>query len=358
MTEPRNQPETPESPKTLTARNPTDLLALVPYFLGFHPQDSVVVMTVGPARTPVHARQDLPDDPGVVPLLVEDLVTVAVRSGVSSAAVIAYTLDEALAGAVVGPLVSALEEAGVRVPLSMRADGDRWYCLGEGADGSRPRCPGDCPADGAPYDLSRHPITLEAVVDGRLVHATREALRDSLVGGDPDEVARVTAAAEDAGERLVEACRTAPGQTIPAAARPHLVQEGRWVQHRIGRFVRDGRRLDSHDVGRLVVAVASIEVRDVAWAQIGHADARRHVDLWSDVVRRCPRDALAAPAALLSFAAWLAGDGALAWCAVDLCQGAEPGYSMAGLVTQALAGGIPPAAWSGIGPDALTLFAG
>jgi hypothetical protein len=76
------------------------------------------------------------------------------------------------------------------------------------------------------------------------------------------------------------------------------------------------------------------------------------------VVRRSPDPLLAPPAALLAFTAWLSGDGALAWCAVDLCQGAEPGYSMAGLVTQALAGGIPPAAWSGIGPDALTLFAG
>jgi hypothetical protein len=355
MTEPRNQPETP---KTFKVKSPTDLLAMVPYLLGFHPEDSVVVITVGAADTPVHARQDLPAVPDDVPLLVEDLVTVARRAGVSQAVVIAYSSDEVLAAAVVGPLAAGLESAGVRVPISMRADGERWYCLGEGLDDPVGRCPGDCPADGTPYDLSRHPMTLEAVVDGRLVHANRDALRDSLVGDDPDEVDRVAAAVDAAGERLVEACRTGPGETIPAAARPHLVQEGRWVQHRVRRFVRDGQRLDSHDVGRLVVAVASIEVRDVAWAQIGHADARRHVDLWSDVVRRCPRDSLAAPAALLSFAAWLAGDGALAWCAVERSQEAEPGYSLAGLVTQALAGGIPPTAWSPLGPDALTLFAG
>jgi Domain of unknown function (DUF4192) len=126
----------------------------------------------------------------------------------------------------------------------------------------------------------------------------------------------------------------------------------------VGRVLRDGQRLDSHDVGRLVVAIAAVEVRDVAWAQIGHDDARRHVDLWSDVVRRCPRDALAAPAALLAFAAWLAGDGALAWCAVERSQEAEPGYGLAGLVTQALAGAVPPTAWIPLGPDALTLFAG
>ena len=348
----------PPTPKTLMAKTPTDLLAMVPYLLGFHPEDSVVVMTVGAAETPVHARQDLPEVPDDVALLVEDLVTVAVRSGVARVVVIAYTSDEVLADAVVGPLAAGLEDAGVRVPIAMRADGERWYCLGEVTGYSSNRCPGSCPADGTPYDLARHPMTLEAVVDGRLVHASREALRDSLVGGDPEEVDRVAAAVDAAGERLLDACRAAPGGTIPEAARPHLVQEGRWVQHRVRRFVRDGQRLDSHDVGRLVAAVTSIEVRDVAWAQIGHADSRRHVDLWSDVVRRCPRDVLAAPAALLSFAAWLAGDGALAWCAVERCQEAEPGYSLAGLVTQALAGGVPPTAWRPLGPDALTLFAG
>jgi len=340
-------------PKTLRAKNPTDLLAAVPYLLGFHPEDSVVVVTLG-GGTPVHARQDLPAAPDEIPLLVDDLVTVARRARVARMVVLVYSSDEALADAVAGQLVPALEGAGVGVPMSLRADGERWYCLRERSG----TCPHGCSDAGTAYDLARHPMTLEAVVDGRVVHASRDALRDSLVGDDPDEVDRVAAAVDLAGERLLAACGTADGPPDPVSGRGHLVQEGRWVQHRIGRFLRDGRRLDSHDVGRLAVAMASVEVRDVAWAQIGHSDASRHVDLWRDVVRRSPRDTLAAPAALLAFAAWLAGDGALAWCAVDLSQEAEPGYSLAGLVTQALAGAVPPAAWTPLGPDALTLFAG
>jgi hypothetical protein len=82
------------------------------------------------------------------------------------------------------------------------------------------------------------------------------------------------------------------------------------------------------------------------------------VDLWRDVVRRAPLDLLAAPAALLGFAAWLSGDGALAWCAVDRCRQAEPGYSLAGLLADALAGAVPPSSWRPLGPDSLTLFAG
>ena len=54
------------------------------------------------------------------------------------------------------------------------------------------------------------------------------------------------------------------------------------------------------------------------------------------MVRRSPTELLAAPAALLAFAAWLAGDGALAWCAVDRCALADPDYRMAGLVAHTL----------------------
>jgi hypothetical protein len=199
---------------------------------------------------------------------------------------------------------------------------------------------------------------MEAVVEGRVVHDSREALRDSLVGGDPDEVERVAAGMNVAMDRLEEASRHRAGPPAPDAARAHLVQEGRWVQHRVGRFVEDRQRLDAHDVGRLIVALASVEVRDVAWSEITRATARAHVDLWRDVVRRSPLVAQAPPAALLAFAAWLSGDGALAWCAVDRSQEAEPDYSMAALVAQTLACAMPPSAWQPLTPEMLSLFAG
>ena len=83
-----------------------------------------------------------------------------------------------------------------------------------------------------------------------------------------------------------------------------------------------------------------------------------HVTLWLDLVRRSPVELRAAPASLLGFAAWLSGRGALAWCAVERAQEAQPGYGLAGLLSTALAGGVPPSAWEPLGPEHLTLFAG
>lgn len=337
-------------PKTLRAKDPGDLLALVPYLLGFHPEDSVVLLTLGEADRPFHARLDLPADAEEVPEVVDYLSTVAVRHGLRRVALVVYSHDEELAAALAGPLVDRLEADGVRVPLTVRADGERWYCLGP--------CDRGCPPAGTPYDLGVHPFTVEAVVAGRVTYGSREELRDSLVGTDPDEVEAVGGAADSALRRFQAVGRHPLGPAAPEQARAHLVAEGHWVAHRVREFLADGIRLGSEDVGRLLVAMVSIEVRDVAWAEITHDNASTHVDLWRDVVRRAPRDLLAAPAALLAFAAWLAGDGALAWCAVDRCQEAEPGYSLAGLLADALAGAVPPSSWRPFDRDSLTLFAG
>ena len=112
-------------------------------------------------------------------------------------------------------------------------------------------------------------------------------------------------------------------------------------------------RLTDLEVGRLVAAVRDIGVRDVAWSLMSREEARGHVDLWRDVVRRCPTDLLAAPASLLAFAAWLAGDGALAWCALDRSALADPDYSMAALVAHSLEQALPPTIWTPVPESSL-----
>ena len=81
--------------RTVRATSPADLLALVPTFLGFHPADSVVLVTLGSAPSPVHARVDLPADEGEVAELAAHLAGVAGRNGVGAVALVVYTDDAA-----------------------------------------------------------------------------------------------------------------------------------------------------------------------------------------------------------------------------------------------------------------------
>ncbi len=347
-------------PRTLHARGPVDLLACVPTLIGFHPEESAVLVTSGPAAHPVHARVDLPAHADLrveITGLAQELARVASGHEVREVAVVLYTVDRRLASRVGAALVQALRRGDVRVLLMIHAERGRWCAHGE--DGHRTGGPGEA------YSLEHHPLTLDAVVEGRTVHANRDALRRSLDPADPGSVEAVRREADGFADRLLAATRppatTGAAEAEPrpqsvAAARDYLVGEARWLQERLHEHVEEPRRWSDADVARVSVAVVSIDVRDVAWAGVTHESARAHLDLWCDVLRRTPTELAATPAALVAFTAWVCGDGALAWCAVDRCHELEPEHSLARLVTDALTGAVPPSTWRPLDPEDLVLL--
>ena len=108
---------------------------------------------------------------------------------------------------------------------------------------------------------------------------------------------------------------------------------------------RDEGQLDDDEVAWLAALLDHLPVRDDAWAAIDR-DPALHVRLWTEVVRRAEPRWCAAPAALLGFAAWQAGDGIVASMAVDRALTADPDYALAQLLSEVLAGGLPPSAWT------------
>jgi hypothetical protein len=62
-------------------------------------------------------------------------------------------------------------------------------------------------------------------------------------------------------------------------------------------------------------------------------------------VRSAPTDLVAPVASVLAFLAWLAGDGALAWCALERAAEGDPPCSLADTVARALEQALPPALW-------------
>ncbi len=336
--------------RTLRAKNPEDLLAMVPQVLGFHPEESLVLLTLGEATDRFHARVDLPHDESDIEEVVRLLSDVLERNRVPRVVVVTYSEDQCVSLGVHRALCDALETVGVTVVEAIRADGERWYSL-SGCTGS---C---CPAEGTPYDVRSHPLTAQSVLEGQVVLGSRGELADSLVGTDLEAIAAVEEAADKAVERFSASARSPLGPPAPRAARAHVVGEGHWVRERVHAYLADGRTLDAEDTGRLLAAMVVLDIRDVAWAEMSRDNAVRHVQLWREVVRRSPYDLVAAPAGLLGFAAWLNGDGALAWCAVERCQEVEPDYRLATLLSSALANAVPPSVWQPLRREDLPLFA-
>ena len=87
-----------------------------------------------------------------------------------------------------------------------------------------------------------------------------------------------------------------------------------------------------------------MRVRDDAWARMVPGHIQAHLRLWTDLVRRAPARYAPAPASLLAFTAWQAGNGALANVAAQRALAADPEYSMAMLILEAIGAGMPPSA--------------
>ena len=85
--------EPPSTPATFVARNPTDLIAVVPSVLGFHPEDSVVLLTFGPPEGAFHARVDLPVETAEQAVVADVLLDAVLANDARRAAVLLYTDD-------------------------------------------------------------------------------------------------------------------------------------------------------------------------------------------------------------------------------------------------------------------------
>ena len=335
-------PTTPPSagPSTFVARSPADLIAVVPTVLGFHPQDSVVLLTFGPPGGSFHARVDLPVEADEQEAVVDVLIDAVRANRVRRAAVLLYTEDVGAADAQARALVDRLLDEDVEVIDALRVDDGRWFPVPEHGD------------PGTAYELETHPFTAQRVFEGQVVHRDRAELADSLVGTDEDDSVAVALAATRFADLLAAA------HEGPEGTHGFLRTEARWLQRRTRTRRHDPRPLDPQDAGRLLVLTSVELTRDVAWAEISRASSGTHVELWRELVRRSPRDLLPGAAALLAFAAWQHGDGALAWCALDRCLEVDPDYSMAHCVAQVLTRAVPPTAWEPMREDDLALFGG
>jgi hypothetical protein len=124
-----------------------------------------------------------------------------------------------------------------------------------------------------------------------------------------------------------------------------VTDDGRRAVRAAIRLYRGGRRITDHDqLAWIMVMLASLPVRDDAWARMVPEHREAHLALWGDIVRHAAGQWVAAPAALLAFTAWQSGDGALANIALDRALAADPGYSMALLLRDILDAGVPPSA--------------
>ncbi|WP_106401888.1 DUF4192 domain-containing protein [Actinocorallia populi] len=289
----------------LVIRDAADLVSAVPYMLGFHPSDSLVAIGCGGPRGSCALRYDL----SLPPPAALHLAEVLAFHDFKTAMLVGYGPREQVAPSV-ELAVRALRGAGIPVHETVRVHEGRFWpdSFDEG--------------EGSP--LTATPLAAQAVLDGLVALPGRECLA-ATIAPLPDPV-RALALRETAGI----------GGEVAVA-------EGLALVRTLAAELERGDPPPSVPrIARLTVALGAIRVRDEAWVRIDPGAIPEHLEFWRHVLRRTAPPLLAAPASLFAYCALLSGEGGLANLALDLALEADPAYSMALLLRQAIVSGMHP----------------
>lgn len=331
----------------LRPRSLSDLVELVPYLLGFHPRDSLVVVALhGPKRrvgTTVRADRDefrqCPDLPA-------SLAAYLRADGADEALAVLFACGQGdgrgrdRAGPktvmpdreLVQKLAVHFFESGVFLVDALYVEGGRWWSYAC----DDPTC---CPPTGRELPAATgktSPAVAAATFAGLVALPDREALERTLDPVDP-----ISPQDLDRARAVVEA---------EAAQATRIGQSTRWREGVCGELAAivtnmvSGAelRLTGSQVARLLVLLADEKVRDACcqWTEGERAVAA--LELWRHLARRAIPPYNATPFALAAWSAWHVGSGPLARMAVNKALSADPHCRLALLLEEALDRGVNP----------------
>ncbi|GIF07669.1 DUF4192 domain-containing protein [Actinoplanes siamensis] len=321
------------SDRTLVIHSPAELIAVVPFVLGYHPHDSVAMVGLTGARVEFAVCHDLPPPDWTEPDAAEAAGVVAdavARQETELVVVVGYGPRRRVTPAVLRS-AQAVRTRGVEVLDLLRVDGGRWWsytCADRGC----------CPPQGTPCLPGDSVIATEATFRGKVALPNRKALTAQVAAVEGAERAEMARATERARRRFTDLL----AEDLTAERYGQLVRRsGQLAVRAAERCYRSGGTLSPDETAWLGVLLVARSVEDFALdrAESGH---EWQVRLWTDVLRRVEPAYVAPPACLLSFTAWRAGRGSLARVAVDRALAEEPQHPLAGLMHSVLGHGLPP----------------
>ncbi len=319
--------------------SPSGVLAVVPHLMGYRPTKSIVVIGLIPprARIKIGFRYDLPDPPDAAAAeeIARHAMAILARQRIRMAIGIGYG-----PGHLVTPVADALRVAAGDARVALREvmrveEGRYWSYLCKDL-----AC---CPAEGVPFDPVAHPAAAALAMAGAAAFPDRESLARTLAPLTGAATESMRCATERAIGRLASLLAKQQKAADGSGLLRLVADEGLRAVGEAIRLYRDGGQLaDDDQIAWLSVTLADLRVRDDAWARMDPDYREAHRRLWTDVVRRACTPYVPAPAALLAFTAWQAGEGTLANIAIERALEADPDYSMALLISDLLDAGVPP----------------
>lgn len=316
-----------------TLTTPHDLLAAIPFLIGYHPEDSLVMVSIKDNAVGMAMRIDYPIE---LPVGAYDLLASHMQREQSTGALlIAYVpLGRTDGPAVLASATAALMRIGVVTEESLHIQGGKFRSL---------LCHDleCCSIAGSPIpEISGSRIAAEHVVAGRVMPFTNlQALTDSLASLPVAEEEQwqksvaafaITAGAAKIDKDLLKAQRDGATALIELA--------GEWEAGRAGQNIE----LSARVIGRL----SDIQIRDFALGAHSEQNLDIYFQMWRHLMRIAPAGYIAPIACLCAALAYESGDGALAHRALDRALADSSAYSLALLLRRVFSAGWPPASFA------------
>ncbi|MFJ8882054.1 DUF4192 domain-containing protein [Streptomyces sp. NPDC102402] len=352
----------PSDAQQITLRGPAELADALPYLMGFHPNDSVVMVALhgGRGRFGGRLRLGIPPEPEewgpVADQLARSLIEGSERRDSRPDAIVVFLCQDPAEGESapqamerLRPLAQSLRTAcgALDVPVLevlCISDGRYWsYC-----------CPDDrcCPAEGNPLALPGTTVMAAAAAfAGIQVRGSLKDMEVRLTPWDSAAAQEQERALDSAGAVLVSRILDTDGRR--EVARETLVL-ARDLMERLGSVPAEGRSvtdggddslITSEEAAAVILGLQDRETRDrvAEWMEGREADSA--LRLWRALARRCVGPYVehsAAPLTLAGWVSWSTGDEAGARVALGLALRADPDYTFAQLLHQACNQGLDP----------------
>ena len=311
-----------------TLTSPHDLLAAIPFLIGYHPENSLVLVALKDDAVGMAMRVDMPTD--IAPESYDLLASHFQREAAEAALLVAYVDTETDPEPVLINTSAALLRAGISIKESLIVSDGRYRSM---------LCHDSecCPPLGSPIpDIDSSRIAAEHVIAGH-------PMPYANVSGLVQSIAALPSAMEESWQREVQAFWVEGDsenlldlQRDGATALIDLA--GEYTQ---GRGAED-RELAARVIGRL----SDIQVRDFALGSHNDETADAYWQMWRDLLLIAPRGFVAPIASIFAALAYERGEGALAHKALDRALADDERYSLALLLRRVFAAGWPRQSFS------------
>ncbi|MDQ0940238.1 DUF4192 domain-containing protein [Streptomyces sp. V1I1] len=360
-----HEPTGPADEQQITLRGPAELADALPYMMGFHPSDSIVLVALHGSRGRFGGRLRLgiPRSPRewspVAQQLAECLIEGSERRGSRPDGIVVFLCQDPAEGETSHRVMERLRPLAQRlrtacgtfdVPVFEAlciSDGRFWsYCCPDS------RC---CPPEGDVLALPGTSVMAAAAAyAGIQVRGTLRQMEARLEPMATASAADQEKALDAAGAALVprildgEGRQQVAAETLALARRlmkriAETPRSGGWAET----DVADDRLITHDEAAAVVLGLQDRDTRDRAAEWMEGPDADPALRLWRALSRRCVgpySEHAAAPLTLAGWVAWSTGDEPGARVALGRALRVDPEYVFARLLHQACNEGLDPEA--------------